>query len=87
MNKITVEADKIKEAMALLNHPSLDDSDEVNMAYNILEDAIESQQSPTTEIGVSVNIDAYQAIETLRVLQFELHKTIEKVDNLKTRFA
>lgn len=87
MNKITVEIDKIKEAMSLLNHPSLDGSDEVNKAYNILEDAIESQKSPTTAIGVSVNIDAAEAIETLRALQFELAKTIENVDNLKTRFA
>ena len=35
---------RLKQAMALLNHESLDDSEEVNRAYNILDTILEDLQ-------------------------------------------
>jgi len=39
---------KISHAMELLNHPSLDDSDEVNQAYNILENILNDLSALTS---------------------------------------
>lgn len=47
MKKTTLPLDtivKISQAMSLLNHESLDDSEEVNQAYNILESILEDLQ-------------------------------------------
>lgn len=37
---IPVEREKLEDVLTLLNHSSLDDSDEVNKAFNIIQDIL-----------------------------------------------
>jgi hypothetical protein len=78
---IPIDSAKITEIMQLLNHPSLDDSDEVNQAYNILEDMLPNTTYTTKSLHLTPPSQKYCEICRLRGIK-KRADTEKQIDNI-----